>query len=78
MSDLHHKIQRVNGVKLISDTRRCAINGANYTRDQLGLQRLEIKVRTCLACRQPFESTGARLCGCNADDVLGLRIGECG
>lgn len=41
----------------------------NTTRKAAALKPLELKVRNCLKCGNKFESTGDRLCGCNAGEM---------
>ena len=36
----------------------------NQARKLAGLEPIKIKVRRCITCNQPFESTGRRNCGC--------------
>jgi hypothetical protein len=37
----------------------------NQARRLANLAPIKIKIRTCIACHQPFESAGNRTCGCN-------------
>ncbi|MEZ4741149.1 MAG: hypothetical protein R3B45_01655 [Bdellovibrionota bacterium] len=37
----------------------------NHARRLANLAPIKIKVRTCIACNQLFESAGNRTCGCN-------------
>jgi len=37
----------------------------NHARRLANLAPIKIKVRTCIACSQLFESAGNRTCGCN-------------
>jgi hypothetical protein len=37
----------------------------NQARKLAGLAAIKMKVRTCIACTQLFESAGNRTCGCN-------------
>ena len=76
--ELTYKEHRRDGVKLLVDARVEHITEVNDVRARLGMRKLVIKVRNCLACGLPFESVGARLCGCNEEDIATMRHGDCG
>jgi hypothetical protein len=52
-------------VKKLSPSARYNVQQVNKSRLEHKLKPLEIKIRSCLACGEKFESTGMRTCGCN-------------
>lgn len=62
--------ERKSRVDRVSVNARSQLAEANYARKMAGLPLLEVKVRTCLACKQEFESIEHRTCGCLGESVI--------
>ena len=54
-----HTKERRNNIKVLDHHYRKEFRRQNEARKLIGLPQLKIKIRTCVLCHKPFESTGS-------------------
>ncbi|MFK7826565.1 MAG: hypothetical protein AB8G05_20660 [Oligoflexales bacterium] len=59
-------------IKTLSNEDRSLYNELREERLKMGLKPIQLKIRTCMACKSLFESIGDRTCGCTIGHVTNL------